>query len=36
MDFDDMIFSPGSKFAFGSWARKTDEKGNLQGWLVEA
>jgi hypothetical protein len=35
-DFDDMIFPSGSEFVFGSWAYKTDEKGNLQGRLVEA
>jgi hypothetical protein len=31
-----MIFPPGSEFIFGSWACKTDEKGNLQERLVEA
>jgi hypothetical protein len=36
MDFDDMIFPLGSVFVFESWAYKTDEKGNLQGRLVEA
>jgi hypothetical protein len=36
MDFDDLIFPPGSEFIFGLWAYKTDDKGNLQGWLVEA
>jgi hypothetical protein len=34
-DFDNMNFPLGSEFIFGSWACKTDKKGNLQGWLVE-
>jgi hypothetical protein len=36
MDFDNMIFSLGSIFIFGSWICKADSKGNLQGHLVEA
>jgi hypothetical protein len=35
-DFDDMIFSTGSIFVFGSWVCKADNKGNLQGCLIEA
>jgi hypothetical protein len=31
-----MIFLMGSIFVFGSWVCKTDDEGNLQGWLIEA
>jgi hypothetical protein len=36
MDFDNMIFPMGSIFIFGSWVCKADDKGILQGRLVEA
>jgi hypothetical protein len=35
-DFDDMIFSMGSIFIFGSWVCEANDKGNLHGYLVEA
>jgi hypothetical protein len=31
-----MIFPMGSIFIFGSWVCEADEKGNLQGCLIEA
>jgi hypothetical protein len=36
MGFDNMIFLVGSIFIFGSWVCEADDKGNLQGCLVEA
>jgi hypothetical protein len=35
-DFDNMIFPIGSIFIFGSWVCEADDKGILQGRLVEA
>jgi hypothetical protein len=36
MDFDNMIFLMGSIFIFGLWVCEADDKGNLQGCLIEA
>jgi hypothetical protein len=36
IDFDNMIFPMGSIFIFGSWVCEADDKGILQGCLVEA
>jgi hypothetical protein len=36
MDFDNMIFSTGSIFIFGSWICEAVSEGNLQGHLVKA
>jgi hypothetical protein len=36
MDFDDMIFSIGSIFIFGSWVCEADDKDNLHGHLIKA
>ena len=35
MDLDDMIFSKGSTFIFGSWICKAGDDGKLQGRLLE-
>jgi hypothetical protein len=35
MDLDNMIFSMGSTFTFGSWICEADNKGKLQGCLLE-
>jgi hypothetical protein len=35
MDLDNMIFSTGSTFIFGSWICEADDKGKLQGRLLE-
>jgi len=35
MDLDDMIFSKGSTFIFGSWICKAGNDGKLQGCLLE-
>jgi hypothetical protein len=35
-DFDNMIFPMGSIFIFRSWVCEADDKGNLQGHLIEA
>jgi hypothetical protein len=34
-DLDNMIFSMGSTFIFGSWIYEADDKGKLQGHLLE-
>jgi hypothetical protein len=34
-DLDKMIFSTGSAFIFGSWICEADDKGKLQGRLLE-
>jgi hypothetical protein len=34
-DLDDMIFSMGSTFIFRSWIYEADDKGKLQGCLLE-
>jgi hypothetical protein len=34
-DLDNMIFSTGSTFIFGSWISKADDKDKLQGRLLE-
>jgi hypothetical protein len=36
MDFDNMIFPMGPIFIFGLWVCEADDKGNLQGRLIEA
>jgi hypothetical protein len=36
MDFDNMIFPIESIFIFGSWVCEADDKGILQGCLIEA
>ena len=35
MDLDNMIFSTGSTFIFGSWICEADDEGKLQGHLLE-
>jgi hypothetical protein len=35
-NFDNMIFPMGSIFIFGSWVCEVDDKGILQGCLIEA
>ena len=35
MDLDNMIFSKGSTFIFGSWICKAGDDGKLQGRLLE-
>jgi hypothetical protein len=35
MDLDNMIFLMGSTFIFGSWNYEADDKGKLQGRLLE-
>jgi hypothetical protein len=35
MDLDNMIFSTGSTFIFGSWICEADDEGKLQGCLLE-
>jgi hypothetical protein len=35
MDFDNMTFSTGSTFIFGSWICEMDDEGKLQGRLLE-
>jgi hypothetical protein len=35
MDLDNMIFSMGSTSTFGSWIYEADNKGKLQGRLLE-
>jgi hypothetical protein len=35
MDLDNMIFSTGSTFTFGSWICEADSQGKLQGRLLE-
>jgi hypothetical protein len=35
MDPDNMIFSMGSIFIFGSWICEADDKGKLQGRLLK-
>ena len=35
MDLDNMIFSMGSTFIFGSWICEADDNGKLQGCLLE-
>jgi hypothetical protein len=35
MDLDNMIISTGLTFIFGSWIYETDDKGKLQGRLME-
>ena len=35
MDLDNMIFSIGSTFIFGSWICKVGDDGKLQGHLLE-
>jgi hypothetical protein len=35
MDLDNMIFSTGSTFTFGSWIYEADDQGKLQGCLLE-
>ena len=34
-DLDNMIFSAGSTFIFGSWIYEADDNGKLQGRLLE-
>jgi hypothetical protein len=34
-DLDNMIFSTGSTFIFGSWIYKANDDGKLQGYLLE-
>jgi hypothetical protein len=34
-NLDNMIFSMGSTFIFGSWICEADDKGKLQGYLLE-
>jgi hypothetical protein len=35
MDLDNMIFSKGSTFIFGSWIYEAGDDGKLQGHLLE-
>ena len=35
MDLDNMIFSMGSTFIFGSWIYEADDNGKLQGRLLK-
>jgi hypothetical protein len=35
MDLDNMIFSMGSTFIFGSWIYEADDDGKLQGHLLK-
>jgi hypothetical protein len=35
MDLDNMIFSTGSTFTFGSWIYEADNQGKLQGCLLK-
>ena len=35
MDLDNMIFSKGSTFIFGSWIYEAEDNGKLQGCLLE-